>query len=185
MLKLTFCECCCFEVFLHKYAVYSLINYTPYIAEAKHCLYCIVYVAVFRALAVTMHLNGGNNSPVIACPGGGGSGPHLTLVPWAHPGFHLKCRNMDMLLLQSTNWQCHMAYWFMPFPITWNDLDVICLLKGFPTNVCATFHTVSTDNVAQSLVDRCASCYTVVPQLTVCQLTISMMHVLAMMLSFD
>ena len=47
-----------------------------YLVELFFYAYCIVYVAVFSALAITMYFQWGRTTPAIA-PFPGGSGPHL------------------------------------------------------------------------------------------------------------
>ena len=51
-----------------------------------------------------------------------------------------------------------MAYLFVPFPMTLDDLEghspVAGLIKYNSTNVCATFRTVSTDTALRALLVR-------------------------------
>ena len=42
-----------------------------------------------------------------------------------------KWRKIDTLLLHTTNSKCHMAYRFVPFPMTLIDLEGDHLLRGF------------------------------------------------------
>jgi len=60
-----------------------------------------------------------------------------------------KWREIDTLLLHTTNRKCHMAYLFVPFPMTLDDLEghspYAELIKcNSTTNICATFSTVLT-----------------------------------------
>ena len=62
-----------------------------------------------------------------------------------------KWREIDTLLLHTTNRKYHMAYLFVPFPMTL-ELDdfeghstIAGLIKCNSTNICATFSTVLTD----------------------------------------
>jgi len=56
---------------------------------------------------------------------------------------------IDTLLLHTTNRKHHMAYLFVPFPMTLDDLEGHLrnagLIKCNSTSICATFSTVSTD----------------------------------------
>ena len=56
-----------------------------------------------------------------------------------------KWRETDTLLLHTTNRKYHMAYLFVPFPITLDDLEGHSpnagLIKRNSTNICATFST--------------------------------------------
>jgi len=56
---------------------------------------------------------------------------------------------IDTFLMHATDSKCHMACRFVPFPVTLNDLDghssVAMLFKCSLTNICSTFHMVSTD----------------------------------------
>ena len=58
------------------------------------------------------------------------------------------CR-IDILLLHITNRKYHMAYLFVPFPMTLDDLEGHSpnagLIKCNFTNICVTFSTVLTD----------------------------------------
>jgi len=68
---------------------------------------------------------------------------------------------IDTLLLHSTNRKYHMAYLFVPFPVTLDDIEgYLCNagpIKCNFTNICATFSTVLTDMV-RSLGNSWASC---------------------------
>jgi len=54
-----------------------------------------------------------------------------------------KCHEIDTLLLRTTNRKYHMAYLFVPFPTTLNDLEGHLPNAGLnecnSTNICATF----------------------------------------------
>jgi len=68
-----------------------------------------------------------------------------------------KWRETDTLLLLTTNRKCHMAYLFVPFPMTLDDVEGHSpnagLIKCNSTNICATFSTVLTD-MARRVVHR-------------------------------
>ena len=53
-----------------------------------------------------------------------------------------KWREIDTLLLHTTNRKYHMAYLFVPFPVTLDDLEGYSpnagLIKCNSTNICAT-----------------------------------------------
>ena len=76
-----------------------------------------------------------------------------------------KWRETDTLLLHTTNRKYHMAYLFVPFPMTL-ELDdfeghstIAGLIKCNSTNICATFSTVLTDMARRgSIGDSWASC---------------------------
>jgi len=57
-----------------------------------------------------------------------------------------KWHEIDTLLLHTTNRKYHIAYLFMPFPMTLDDLEGHSpnagLVKCNSTNICATFSTV-------------------------------------------
>jgi len=59
-----------------------------------------------------------------------------------------KWREIDTLLLHSTNREYHMAYLFVPFPMTLDDLEGHSpnagLIKCNSTIICVTFSTVLT-----------------------------------------
>ena len=62
-----------------------------------------------------------------------------------------------------THWKYHMAYLFMPFPMTLDDLEGHSpnggLIKCNSTNICATFTTVLTDMACRMVPrDSWASC---------------------------
>jgi len=69
-----------------------------------------------------------------------------------------KWREIDILLLHTTNRKYHMAYLFMPFPITLDDLEGHSpnagLIKCNSRNICATFSTVLTDTARRSVPRR-------------------------------
>jgi len=72
------------------------------------------------------------------------------------------CR-IHTLLLHNSNRKYHMAYRFVPSPMTLGDLEghspVAGLVKCNSTNICATFRTVQlTRRVARSFGDSRASC---------------------------
>ena len=64
---------------------------------------------------------------------------------------------IDTLLLHTTNRKYNMAYLFVPFPMTLDDIEGHSpnagLIKCNSTNICATFRMVSTRRVARSLGD--------------------------------
>jgi len=66
--------------------------------------------------------------------------------------------NTDTMLLHTTKRKCHMAYWFMPLPVTLDGIvdlsPVACLLKCYSTNTRATFRTVSTVQVRRAVPRR-------------------------------
>jgi len=57
-----------------------------------------------------------------------------------------KRREIDTLLLHTTNRKYHMAYLFVPFPMTLDDFEGHSpnagLIKCNSTHICATFSTV-------------------------------------------
>ena len=59
-----------------------------------------------------------------------------------------KWREIDTLLLHTTNRKYYMAYLFVPFPMTLDDLEGHSpnagLIKCNSKNICATFSTVLT-----------------------------------------
>ena len=69
-----------------------------------------------------------------------------------------KWREIDTLLLHTTNRKYHMAYLFVPFPMTLDELEGHSpnagLIKCNSTNICATFSTILTDT-ARRAVPRC------------------------------
>jgi len=69
-----------------------------------------------------------------------------------------KWREIDTLLLHSTNRKYHMAYLFVPFPMTLDDFEGHSLNAGLiefnPTNTCATFITVLTDTARRAVPRR-------------------------------
>jgi len=68
-----------------------------------------------------------------------------------------KLCKIDTLLLHTTNKKDHMAYWFVPFPMTFNNVKdhvpVTWVIKCNSQNIYVTFHVVSTD-VAYRMVPR-------------------------------
>ena len=76
-----------------------------------------------------------------------------------------KWSEIDTLLLHTTNKKYHMAYPFVQFPMTLDDLEGHSpnagLIKCNSTNICATFSTVLTMSrrVARFLGDSWASCF--------------------------
>ena len=78
-------EICCFKLLFRVNANVCLgMNYTRILLRPNDVcryVYCIVYIAVFAALAVTMHLNVGNN-PTHNCLRGSGP-PTNTLFVWS------------------------------------------------------------------------------------------------------
>ena len=64
---------------------------------------------------------------------------------------------IDTLLLHTTNRKYNMAYLFVPFPMTLDDIEGHSpnagLIKCNSTNICATFRMVST-NTARRAVPR-------------------------------
>jgi len=69
-----------------------------------------------------------------------------------------KRREIDTLLLHSTNRKYHMAYQVVPFPMTLDDLEGHSLNAGLikctSTNICATFSTVLTETVRRAVPRR-------------------------------
>jgi len=69
-----------------------------------------------------------------------------------------KWREIDTLLLHTTNRKYHMAYLFVPFPMTFDDLEGHSpnaeLIKSNSTNICATFSTVLTDTARRAVPRR-------------------------------
>jgi len=66
-----------------------------------------------------------------------------------------KWREIDTSLLHTTHRKYHMAYIFVPFPITLDDLEGHSpnagLIKGNSTNICGTFSAVLTDTARRAV----------------------------------
>ena len=66
-----------------------------------------------------------------------------------------KWREMDTLLLHTTNRKYHMAYLFVPFPMTLDDLEChppnAGLVKCNSTNICETLSMVLTDTARRAV----------------------------------
>ena len=81
-----------------------------------------------------------------------------------HTGSHVhavvskKWREIDTLLLHTINRKYHMAYLFVPFPMTLDDLEGHSpnagLIKCNSTNICATFSTVLTVTACRAVPRR-------------------------------
>jgi len=89
-LHVVICEIHCFKLlFLHKCKVYLWTNYACILMRLNDVcrtvlvgyVYCTVDTAIFAALAVTMHLNGGNNPDNCPFPWEIRAPPN-TLFPW-------------------------------------------------------------------------------------------------------
>jgi len=69
-----------------------------------------------------------------------------------------KWREIDTLLLYTTNRKYHMAYLLIPFPMTLDDLaghlPNAGLIKCNSTNICATFSTILTDTARRAVPRR-------------------------------
>ena len=69
-----------------------------------------------------------------------------------------KWRETDTLLLHTTNRKYHIAYLFVPFPMTLENLEGHLpnagLIKCNSTNICATFSTVLTYMVRRAVPQR-------------------------------
>ena len=62
--------------------------------------------------------------------------------------------SIDTLFLNITNMKCHMAYWFVPFPLTLNDSPIAKLLKCNLMTICAAMRTVLTDTWRRAIPRR-------------------------------
>ena len=77
-----------------------------------------------------------------------------------HPetGSMKKWREIDTLLLHTTNRKYHLAYQFMPFSMTLDDREGHSpnagLIKCNSMNICATFSTVLTDTARRAVPRR-------------------------------
>jgi len=69
-----------------------------------------------------------------------------------------KWREIDTLLLNTTNRKYHMAYLFVPFPLTLDDLEGHSpnagVIKCNSMNICATFSTVLTVTACRAVPPR-------------------------------
>jgi len=69
-----------------------------------------------------------------------------------------KWHETDTLLLHTTNRKYHIAYLFVPFPMTLDDLEGHSpnagLIKCNSTNICATVSTVLTDTAHRAVPRR-------------------------------
>jgi len=69
-----------------------------------------------------------------------------------------KWREIGTLLLHTTNRKYHIAYLFVPFPMTLKNFEGhspnAVLIKCNSTNTCATFSTVLTDTVIAAVLPR-------------------------------
>jgi len=69
-----------------------------------------------------------------------------------------KWRELETLLLHTTNRKYHVAYLFMLFPMTLDDLKGHSpnagLIKCNSSNICATFSTVLTDTARRAVPRR-------------------------------
>jgi len=69
-----------------------------------------------------------------------------------------KWREIDTLLLHTINRKYHIAYLFLPFPMTLEDLEGHSpnagLMKCNSTNICAKFSTVLTDTARRAVPRR-------------------------------
>ena len=65
---------------------------------------------------------------------------------------------IDTVLLHITNRKYHMAYLFVPFPMTLDDFEAHLpnagLIKCNSTNICATFNTVLTGTSRRAVPQR-------------------------------
>ena len=115
-LHVAVCEICRFRLLFHVNTnAYLRKKLQPYIAEAKCCLYVlycsIVYIAIFRALAITKHLNGRNipHNCAFSCRD---PPPPNTLFPWPTRVFVPNSISIgSAVLLQLTI--------FSPFTLQW------------------------------------------------------------------
>jgi len=76
-------------------------------------------------------------------------------------GLSKKWCQIDMLLLHTTDRKYHIAYWFWPFPVTVDDIEVIRLLQDLSNAIrrkfvryLKIFRTISTDIACRAVPRR-------------------------------